>query len=278
MVIASSKNVEMLPRHTLQTITKGYLVITNPADRDIQTQSVVSFLYDDTFFINHTKNDMSYRPKDDCLIRLPFNVGYVPFKFTLTVKGVDRRVITGNLSITEIESELYEIPCVRTIQLDVPQSICGEDYKKLITIGASFNALYPHKIEKKRSIVVEKVDPNLGVEPKSKEIQRPNQVWDITANEWKTVPKPYPRKQAWEWNNDTLSWVCLKNEETGDLMPLDRTGMTNCCPARISRAPNSMPYNRTGMMNFCLALALKSAVPPNLQDLPNPSNPMDEND
>jgi hypothetical protein len=231
------------------------------------------------------------------------------------VKGVDRRVITGQIVITESDSKLHETPCVQTIQLDVSELICGEDYKKITTINSSFDALYPLKIEKKRSTVIEKVDPNLNKEPKSQVIQRPNQVWDITANEWKTVPKPQPRNRAWVWYDETLSWVCQKNEETGELMPLDRTDMTDYWPARKIRAPkqqptngkwvwnsdksiwvcekrkdtNSMPFNRTGMTNFWPALELNPAVPsnpldtPNSQDLPNPSNPnpsnpADEND
>lgn len=89
---------------------------------------------------------------------------------------------------------------------------------------------------------------------------RKNQVWVIPKNEWKTVPKPYPRNQAWEWHDDTC-WVCLKNEETGDLMPLDRAGMPNCWPPR---APNpAVPSN-----------PLDTPNPSN----PNPSNPIDEND
>lgn len=245
----------MLPRHTLETIRTGYLVITNPAQPDIQNQSVVSFSGDDTFLFHHTKNDVSYRPKDEFLICLPFNVGYVPFKCTLTVESVERRIITGVISITMSESELYEIPCIQRIQLDVSQSISGEDYKKITTINSSFDALYPFKIAKKISIVEEKVYPNFGVEAKYKRMVRKNQVWVIPKNEWKTVPKPYPRNQAWEWHDDTC-WVCLKNEETGDLMPLDRAGMPNCWPPRV---PNP-------------------AVPSNPLDTPNPSNPIDEND
>jgi hypothetical protein len=268
----------MLPRHTLQTITNGYLVITNPAHPNIQPQSVVSFLDDDTFFINHTNNDMSYRPKEDCLIRLPFfNVGYVPFKCTLTVKGVDMRVITGQIVITESESKLHKTPCVQTIQLDVSESICGEDYTKITTNNASFDALYPLKIEKcvsdvevkdyakhpvctgesrKLRTMDKKSCAYVKPDPVYKKIQRPNQVWGITEKQWKIIPKPHPRNRAWEWHDDTLSWVCQKNKDTGELMPLNRTGMSDCWPA----------------------LELNPAVPSNPLDTPNPSNPIDKND
>lgn len=277
MVIASSKNVEMLPRHIL-TITNGHLVITNPTGPHTKNHRVVSFSDPDTFFSREMGTCRSYRPREESLIYLPFfNAGCVPFKCALTVKSVERRVITASISITKSESELHKIPCIQSIQLNVSESIRGEDYQKLTTINSSFDALYPLKIEKSVSQVETKDYANhqsctgelrklrtiskksgdyVKPEPVYEKIQRPNQVWNFKTNTWIPVPKPYPRNRAWEWHDMTLSWVCQKNPDTGELMPLNRAGMSDCWPPRT----------------------LNPAVPSNPLDTPNPSNPIDKND
>jgi hypothetical protein len=266
----------MLPRHIL-TKNNRYYVIIYPTGPYIQKQSVVSFSGDDTFFLDDEDDRLLYRPKDTCLICLDFNAGRVPFKCTLTVKSVDRRVITGQIVITERESELHKIPRIQSIQLDVSESIGREDYQKITTINLSFDVLFPLKIDKCLSDVEIKDYANhqsctgasrtlrtiskkncdyVKPDPVCEKIQRPNQVWDITAKQWKIIPKPYPRNRAWEWHDMTLSWVCQKNPDTGELMPLNRAGMSDCWPPRT----------------------LNPAVPSNPLDTPNPSNPIDKND
>jgi len=138
------------------------------------------------------------------------------------------------------------------IQIEVSNTIDIEEFQKFSTTNAVFEALYPFRIDKKKTTVEVKDYANHPVctgqsrerrtfdkknscytkpdlDPKYQMmITRQNQVWDITRNEWIIVPKPYPRNRAWSWNDETLSWVCQKIEETGELMPLDRTGKTNC--------------------------------------------------
>jgi hypothetical protein len=169
----------------------------------------------------------------------------------MNVVRVERRILFGNLLITDSDSERYNIPKNQSIQLDISQLIIGDDFKKITSVESTFDVLYPCKIEKPFSIVEVKdyasnvfltgesrakitMDKKeLGYmrpEPRYITIQRPNQVWDISKNKWIIVRKPCPRDLAWSWNEDNLTWDCPKNEETGELMKQDRTGMTNCWP------------------------------------------------
>jgi hypothetical protein len=168
----------------------------------------------------------------------------------MNVVRVERRILFGNLLITDSDSERYNIPKNQSIQLDISQLIIGDDFKKITSVESTFDVLYPCKIEKPFSIVeVKDYASNVSLtgesrarikkdktftcikpEPRYITIQRPNQVWDISKNKWIIVPKPCPRDLAWSWNGDNLTWDCPKNEETGKLMKQDRTGMTNCWP------------------------------------------------
>jgi len=244
----------MLHRHTLTKHNGKWIIINPTGPYNLQNKSVCSSTAGfDIFCIHQTSENVSYGPLVNSLVCLDgFNAGCVPFRCTVNVDSVDRRILTAKLSITETESKRYNLPNIQSIQIEVLSTIDAEEFQKLSTTSAVFEALYPFRIEKPQCVLeikdysnhalctgesrkmrtINKKDgfytkPDL--DPKYQMmIQRPNQVWDITRNEWIIVPKPHPRNRAWSWNEETLSWVCQKIEETGELMPLDRKGRTNC--------------------------------------------------
>lgn len=236
------------------TVRDGKFVIINPTGPFSRNNSMISFLdLDTSFSIFGNDESMSYRARENFVFCIPeFNAGCVPLRCSVQVLGHERRVITGNLLITDTDSILYGLPRSQKIQLAISESINGEKYQKIITVNSIFDLLYPFKIEKPfisveikdyanhpfctgepREIgtISKKSGHYVKPEPVYKRIQRPNQVWDISQNMWITVPKPRPRDRAWSWDN-TLSWNCPKNKETGELMEQDRTEMTDCWPSK----------------------------------------------
>jgi len=205
-----------------------------------------------SFCISDNQSCISYKPRENFVFCIPaFNAGCVPFRCSVQVLDHERRVITGNLLITDTDSILYGLPRIQKIQLAISDSINVEEFQKIMTVNSIFDALYPFKIEKPfisveikdyanhpfrtgesmALMTISKKDGSyIKPIPNYQQIQRPNQVWDISQNKWITVPKPHPRDRAWSWDN--ISWNCPKNKETGELMEQDRTGMTNCCPPK----------------------------------------------
>jgi len=242
----------MLSRHNLINNGDSFVII-NPSGPFSRNHSMVSFLdLPTSFCISDNPSFKSYIPCDHSRFCIRgFNAGCVPLRCTVQVLSVERRVISGNRLIMSIDSERYKLPSMQGIQLEISDSIIGEEFQKLTIVNSTFEALYPVKIDKpfsqvevkdyencqfctgmlRATITAAKRDESyMRPIPAYQQTQRPNQVWNISKNEWSIVPKPHPRDRAWSWSDETLSWNCPKNEQTGELMEQDRTGMTDCWP------------------------------------------------
>lgn len=252
----------MLSRHKL-TIQDGRFVIINPSGKFSPNHSMVSFSdLNTSFCTSEDPSNMLYKPRDDLRFCIRgFNASCVPLRCTVQVLSVERRVITGNLLIMGSgDSERYKLPSNQRIQLTISDSIIEEKFQQLTIVNSTFEALYPVKIDKPLAEVEVKDYKNCQFctgeskanitdakrnksyrrpIPEYQQRQRPNQVWDLSKNEWIIVPKPHPRDRAWSWSDETLSWNCQKNEQTGELMEQDRTGMTNCWPPESLKRPTN---------------------------------------
>ena len=251
----------MLSRHNLIYNGRRFVII-NPSGPFSPNHSMVSFSdLTTSFCISDNQSCISYIPCDHSQFCIRgFNAGCVPLRCTVQVLSVERRVITGNLLIMYIDSERYKLPSTQRIQLEISDSIIGEKFQQLTIVNSTFEALYPVEIDKsfskfevkdyencqfctgklRENITAAKKDESyVRPIPAYQQTLRPNQVWNISKNEWIIVPKPHPRDRAWSWSDETISWKCPKNEQTGELMEQDRTGMTNCRPPESLKRPTN---------------------------------------
>ncbi len=134
-----------------------------------------------------------------CLSVMPCHEGHVPVRCSGKLLWSQTLGSQQTFVIVLLFSKLLETPIY--VQINLDPSFLGQ------FIRGEIQVFFPMPIVQKR-----------------------NQVWSISSNEWELIKKPKPRNADWKWNDSTATWVC-EHDPTNKLDGLklfDRSKFSNC--------------------------------------------------